>query len=359
MQLDNNTIQKWIPLVVILFFITIASRGLFLFILIPVIWVVLRYLKENRLLGSFQESMFQQKSGTNQANNNFNINSMSENIRNAVISGAGKSIKIGLLVVILVIAFLSSITIIGAGETGVVSLFGKVRDQELHSGFHLVNPLARVDKMSIRTEEYTMAKAATEGKKLGDDSITALTREGLTVSMDVTTFYHLDENRASDLYREVGLTYEEKIIRSEIRSAIREMVAQYEAKDIYSEKRSEAAKNILIYLNNKVKDRGIVIEDLLLRDVTLPANISQAIQEKLKAEQESQRYDFVLDKEKKEAERKVIEAQGQRDAQRIIDESLSAKYLDYLYINGLKDRQGTIYVPMNPSTGMPMFKGIE
>jgi regulator of protease activity HflC (stomatin/prohibitin superfamily) len=252
-----------------------------------------------------------------------------------------------------------SVTIIGAGQVGVVSLFGKVNDNEIKSGFNLINPLASVNKMSVRTEEYTMSKAGTEGKKAGDDSISALTKEGLTVSMDVTAFYHLEESKASDLYREVGLTYEEKIIRPEIRSAIREMVAQYEAKDIYSDKRSEAAKNILTYLNNKVRERGIVIEDMLIRDVTLPANLSQAIQEKLKAEQESQRYDFVLDKEKKEAERKVIEAQGQRDAQKIIDESLSAKYLDYLYINGLKDRQGTIYVPMNPSTGMPMFKGIE
>jgi regulator of protease activity HflC (stomatin/prohibitin superfamily) len=353
-KIDFKNSKLVVPFIVIVYII-ISIIGWKLLIAIGIgifIYFLSKKVKKNGGAYVFQNDQ--------NVNNNFNTNYMSETIRSAVINeGTGKLVKFGILGVIVVVLLFMSVTVIGAGETGVVSLFGKVNDNEIKSGIHLINPLASVNNMSVRTEEYTMSKASTEGKKTGDDSITALTKEGLTVSMDVTTFYHLEESKASDLYREVGLTYEEKIIRPEIRSAIREMVAQYEAKDIYSEKRSEAAKNILAYLNNKVRERGIVIEDLLIRDVTLPANLSQAIQEKLKAEQESQRYDFVLDKEKKEAERKVIEAQGQRDAQKIIDESLSAKYLDYLYINGLKDRQGTIYVPMNASTGMPMFKGIE
>jgi len=354
-KLDSEKFKSWLPFIGIVIFM-VASGGWSAFIFLLVIGIIAYYIFK-KIKGGNIANVFQANNSS--FNNNFNKNNMSDSIKNAVVEGGGKFFKLGSVFVVIGILLFMSVTIIGAGQVGVVSLFGKVSDNEIKSGIHLINPLASVNKMSVRTEEYTMSKVGAEGKKVGDDSISALTKEGLTVSMDVTAFYHLEESRASDLYREVGLTYEEKIIRPEIRSAIREMVAQYEAKDIYSEKRSEAAKNILAYLNNKVRERGIVIEDMLIRDVTLPANLSQAIQEKLKAEQESQRYDFVLDKEKKEAERKVIEAQGQRDAQKIIDESLSAKYLDYLYINGLKERQGTIYVPMNPSTGMPMFKGIE
>lgn len=254
--------------------------------------------------------------------------------------------------------FFASIIIIEAGETGVYSLFGKVKEKELSSGFHLVIPLAKVTKMSIRTEEYTMSTAQNEGKRKGDDAITSLTKEGLSIDLDMTVLYRINENKASDIYRTVGLTYEEKIIRPTIRTSIRDVIAQYEAKDIYSEKRQEAAQQILEKLKKEIEDRGIIIEEVLLRNVQLPANLAQSIQEKLQAEQEAQKYDFILVKEKKEKERKIIEAEGQRDSQKIINESLSNNYLYYLYIKDLKDRQGTIYVPTNPSTGMPLFRDL-
>jgi regulator of protease activity HflC (stomatin/prohibitin superfamily) len=248
--------------------------------------------------------------------------------------------------------------IVDAGETGVYSLFGKVKDEELRSGFHLVIPLAKVTKMSIRTEEYTMSMAQTEGRKTGDDSIEALTKEGLKINLDITVLYHLIEEKASEAYSELGLLYDEKIIRPTIRTAIRDVIALYEAKDIYSEKREEAVKRIEEEVRRQLESRGITIESVLLRNVTLPANLAQAIQEKLQAEQEAQKYDFILEKEKKEKERIVIEAEGQRDAQKIINESLSTNYLYYLYINDLKSREGTIYVPTNPSTGMPLFRDL-
>jgi prohibitin 1 len=178
----------------------------------------------------------------------------------------------------------------------------------------------------------------------------------LNLTLDITVLYHLNSDKASGLYREVGLDFEQKIIRPEIRSIIREIIAFYEAKDIYSERRDEVVQKILDKLKEKLIVRGIAVEDVLLRDVTLPANLAQSIQEKLQAEQESQKYDFILQKEKKEADRKRIEAAGQRDSQKIINESLTTNYLYYQYINTLKDRQGTIYVPTNPSTGMPQFK---
>ena len=271
-------------------------------------------------------------------------------------ANAKKAVAGAIAGVLLLWLFFASIVIVDAGETGVYSLFGKVKNEELSSGFHLVIPLAKVTKMSIRTEEYTMSIAQGEGRKAAADAITSLTKEGLSVDLDMTVLYRLQEDKASDVYRKVGLDYDEKIIRPSIRTSIRDIIAQYEAKDIYSKKRQEAALEILEALKTDLDPRGITIEEVLLRNVALPANLAQAIQDKLQAEQEAEKYDFILVKEKKEKERKVIEAEGQRDAQKIINESLTTNYLYYLYIKELKEREGTIYVPTNPSTGMPLFR---
>lgn len=296
---------------------------------------------------------------TNLSNKN-NMTSQMPNVENysRELGGARKIAKIVMLVILGIWIISSLVVIVGAGETGVYTLFGKVKDQELSSGFHLINPLAKIQKMNIRTEQYTMSISQSEGQKVGNDAISALTKEGLEVNIDFTALYHLDEPKASDIYREVGLDYVDKIIRPEIRGIIRTIVSQYEAKELYSEKRQEASNKIFSDLKEKINPRGVILEEAVIRNVGLPASLAKAIQEKLASEQEAQKYDFVLDKEKKEAERKRIEAEGQRDAQKIIDESLSAEYLNYLYIKELKDRQGTIYVPVNPSSGMPLFKGI-
>lgn len=270
-----------------------------------------------------------------------------------------KKILFGIVVLLVVVFFFNAVSIIPAGTTGVEQLFGKVYDAELGSGFHIINPLASVTKMSIRTEQYTMSIAPTEGQVKGDDSIASLTKEGLEVSVDFTALYRLEEDRAAEVYREVGLDYVGKLIRPEIRGVIRDVVSQYEAKDLYSEKRQEASIQMERLLKDRLEGRGIVIEQAVIRNVQLPASLAKAIQEKLASEQESQRYDFVLQKEQKEADRKRIEAEGQRDAQKIINESLSTEYLNYMYIRELKDRQGTIYVPTNPANGLPMFKGVE
>lgn len=270
-----------------------------------------------------------------------------------------KRIAYGVGVFLVFILIFNMVTIIPAGATGVVQIFGKVQDKEIQSGIHLINPLANVVKMSIRTEQYTMSIAPAEGQQKGDDSISSLTKEGLEVSIDFTALYRLEESRAADVYREVGLDYVGKLIRPEIRGVIRDIVSQYEAKELYSEKRQEASARMFSLLTERLGSRGVIIEQAVIRNVQLPASLAKAIQEKLAAEQESQRYDFVLEKEKKEADRKRIEAEGQRDSQKIIDESLSPEYLNYMYIRELKDREGTIYVPINPSNGLPMFKGIE
>lgn len=288
-------------------------------------------------------------------NQTININPNMPNIDFGKFKNTGKIIAVAILLIIILAI---SIVIIPAGETGVYHLFGKVKDKEFSSGIHLKNPLAKITKMSIRTEEYTMSIVKGEGRVDAADAIKALTKEGLEVDLDITVLYHLDEKKASDVFKDIGLGYEQKILRPGIRSGIREVVANYEAKDIYSTKREESAVKILEKLKSDIDPRGIIIEEVLLRNVNLPAKLSNAIQEKLTAEQESQKYEFILQKETKEAERKRIEAAGQRDAQKIINESLSSNYLNYLYIKELKDREGTIYVPVSPQSGMPMFKGL-
>ncbi len=291
-------------------------------------------------------------------NNNKNMNE-TINLDDLKNKGNFKKLFGGVIIAIAVLwLFFSSIIIIDAGETGVYSLFGRVKDKELSSGFHLVIPLARIHKMTIRTEEYTMSILTGEGKIARDDSIAALTKEGLNVDLDITVLYKLNEEQASDVYKDVGLNYEEKIIRPIIRSSIRGVIAQYEAKELYSEKRQEATQGIADSLKLEIESRGIIIEDVLLRNIQLPTNLANSIQEKLQAEQESQKYEFLLQMEEKEKQRKIIEAEGQKEAQRIINQSLTQNYLYYLYINELKDREGTIYVPTSPSTGMPMFRNL-
>jgi len=248
--------------------------------------------------------------------------------------------------------------VIEAGQTGVQSLFGKVKDTEYSSGFHVKNPLVKITKMNIRTQEYTMSISQGEGNKFGADAITSLTKEGLSVDLDITVLYNLKEENASDVYRDVGVSYEDVIIRPQIRSVIREVIAKYSAKDIYSEKREEATNEILQKLKERLGARGIEAEEVLLRNIQLPENLANSIQQKLQAEQDAERYDFILDKEQKEAQRKRVEAEGQRDAQKIINESLTTRYLEYLYIESLKEREGTIYVPTNPDNGTPLFRGI-
>ncbi len=294
-----------------------------------------------------QNSNIKTASYTDTSNNKFiNMNNMKGKILGAV----------GVFIVVIIL--FNIFIVIPAGSTGVRTLFGKVKDKEISAGLHVINPLEHIERMTIRTEEYTMSGMQGEGQKVGADQISALTNEGLPIDLDITVFYHLTENKASDVYKELGLKYQEKIIRPEIRSIIREIIAQYNAKDVYSEKRAEVSQRIQERMVESIEPRGIAIEQVLLRNVTLPAKLSASIQEKLQAEQDAQKYDFILEKEKKEADRKRIEAEGQRDAQITISESLTPKYLQYMYIKELKEREGTIYVPTG-GDGLPLFKSVQ
>lgn len=264
-----------------------------------------------------------------------------------------------LLIILGIVIFLLPliVVIVDAGEVGVQSTFGNVSDRVLRSGLNIKSPFTKVIRLSTRTEEYTMSEVADEGEVTGDDSIQALASDGATLWLDVTIFYRLKDTEAPKIYKELGLNFDEKIIRPEIRSKIREVVSRYPVNDIYSTKRGEIQSTIQTELKESLANRGIEVEDTLLRRVNLSQTLFASIELKLTAQQKAQQKEFEIEEAKKEAERRQVEAEGQREAQRIINESLSDQYLYYLYIQSLGENGNVTYVPTEG--GVPLFKNVD
>jgi regulator of protease activity HflC (stomatin/prohibitin superfamily) len=249
---------------------------------------------------------------------------------------------IGLFRVILVIGIFagvifSALVQIGPGQIGVTILFGGVQDNVLKSGLNLVNPLVEVEKLDVKTQAYTMSGVKDEGAVKGDDAIITLSSDGLTLKLDVTVWFRLSENDAPNLLRTLGIDYVEKIVRPASRTALRDVSVRYTATDIYSSKRDDFANDITKNLEKSFEGRGIVLEKVLLRNVELPDKVKEAIDEKIAAEQRAQQMVYVLQKEKQEAERKQVEARGVSEAQKIISSTISPQYLQWKYIETLKD----------------------
>jgi regulator of protease activity HflC (stomatin/prohibitin superfamily) len=240
-------------------------------------------------------------------------------------------------IIILIGILTSCIVQIEAGEVGVKKLFGKVQNDVLGSGLHFINPLLKVEKMDIRTQNYTMSGVHDEGAKAADDAIRALTADGLEVVIDLTVLYRVLPTDAPRIVRESGLNYTDKIVRPLTRTKIRDNTVYYEAVSLYSSKRDEFQARIFKSIETDFKSRGLVLEQLLVRNITLPQMVKTAIEQKITAEQDAQKMQFVLAKERQEAERKRVEAQGISDYQRIINESLTDRQLQYEQIKALKD----------------------
>jgi len=232
--------------------------------------------------------------------------------------------------------FTSCIKQIDAGEIGVKSLFGKVQDDVLYSGLNVVNPLIEVDKMDVKTQNYTMSAVHNEGDVAGDDAIRALTADGLEVVIDLTVLYRVLATEAPKIVKETGLDYKEKIVRPITRTKIRDNAVYFTAVDLYSTRRDEFQTKIYKSIEESFKQRGLVLEQLLVRNISLPAMVKTSIEEKIKAEQDAQKMEYVLQKEKQEAERKRVEAQGIADYQRIMSSGLTDKQLQYEQIQVMK-----------------------
>lgn len=249
----------------------------------------------------------------------------------------GKGIRV-LSFVLIAIGVLSSCFVqIDAGNVGVKSLFGKVQNDVLNSGLHFVNPLVSVRELDVKTQNYTMSGIHDEGQKSGDDAIRVLTADGLEVTIDLSVLYRVVPDDAPKLIREIGVNYEDKIVRPITRTRIRDNAVYYEAIALYSTKRDEFQNRIFKTIDEDFRKRGLLLENLLVRNITLPGPVKAAIERKIEAEQEAQKMQFVLQKEKQEAERKRVEAQGISDYQRIISESLTDKQLQYEQIKAYKE----------------------
>lgn len=249
---------------------------------------------------------------------------------------------IGLVRVIIVLAIVAAIVFasvvqIGPGSVGVTILFGNVQENVLHSGLNFVNPLVEVEKLDVKTQAYTMSGIKDEGAVKGDDAITTLSSDGLSLKLDVTVWFRLNDGDAPNLLRTVGTDYVEKIVRPATRTALRDVSVKYPATDIYSSKREDFTGEITKNLEKSFEGRGIVLEKVLLRNVELPEKIREAIDEKIAAEQRAQQMVYVLQKEKQEAERKQVEAHGIAEAQKIISNTINPQYLQWKYIETLKD----------------------
>ncbi len=217
-------------------------------------------------------------------------------------------------VLFLLLAVVQCLTIIPAGHVGVVDFFGRVSPQSLPAGIQVRNPLATIVKMSVQTQE-------------AKETMEVPSKEGLTVGLEASVLFHLDPDQAPEVYRSVGVNYVEILLEPQFRSVTRGVTATYEAKALYTSERGHLAQLLTDELAATVSPRGVVVENTPLRQLSLPKNLSDSIEQKLQAEQESQRMEFVLQRERQEAERKRIEAQGIADFQRTVSEGISDQLL--------------------------------
>ena len=236
-----------------------------------------------------------------------------------------------LVAVLLIVAgFITKMIVqIEPGQIGVKTLFGKVQNDVIRSGLHFINPFMEVIRLDVKTQNYTMSGVHDEGAKSNDDAIRVLTADGLEVTIDLTVLYKLLPSEAPSLIKETGQDYTDKIVRPLTRTKIRDNAVYYDAVSLYSTKRDEFQQRIFKSIDEDFKKRGLVLEQLLVRNITLPQSVKATIEQKINAEQDAQKMQFVLQKERQEAERKRVEAQGISDYQRIINTGLTSQQLQY------------------------------
>jgi regulator of protease activity HflC (stomatin/prohibitin superfamily) len=252
------------------------------------------------------------------------------------------------LFVALFIALIQFFTIIPAGHTGVVDFLGYVSDVTLKPGVNLVNPMANVEKMSIKTQELK-------------EVMNVPSKEGLGVELEISLLFKLDSDKANEIYKTVGPNYAEIILTPQFRSVVRGVTARYEAKALYTASREKLAGEIVSELEKLVGPRGITIEQAPLRQIVLPSRLTQSIEEKLQAEQESQRMAFILKKEEQEAERKRIEAKGIADFQDIVTRGISDQLLRWKGIEATEklanSQNSKVIIIGSSKDGLPIILG--
>jgi regulator of protease activity HflC (stomatin/prohibitin superfamily) len=264
-------------------------------------------------------------------------------------------IKTAGILVILIGISIASVVQVEPGEVGVQKLFGKVNKNILESGLNVINPLVKVVMFDIKTENYTMSGVTDEGNKLGDDAIRVLSADGLEVIVDLTVLYKVIPSEAPRLLQEVGTDYRNVLVRPICRTKIRDNAVYYDAVALYSTKRDEFQSRIFSTIESNFKERGLLLEQLLVRNITLPASVKATIESKINAEQDAQKMTFVLQKERQEAERKRVEAQGIADYQRILSTGLSDRLLQYEMIKAISASPNAKLIFMTNGKNLPIL----
>jgi prohibitin 1 len=261
------------------------------------------------------------------------------------LTGAGKKILQFSIVVFALILLMSSTTSIPTGNVGVLTLFGRVTGETLPEGIHLMNPLKSVQKLSVQTQSVK-------------ESANVPSNEGLILALDTSLLFRLDKNKAAFVYQTVGDNYAEKIVEPTLRAAIRAATSAHTANALYTNARELVQQQIQDELTVQLAPRGVIVENVLLRDVQLPAMLKGSIEAKQQAEQDALRMSFILQKEKQEAERKRIEAQGIADFQKIVATGISPQLLEWKGIEATEKLAGStnakIVIIGNPKNGLPL-----
>lgn len=217
-----------------------------------------------------------------------------------------------------------SCTCVPAGHVTVLDTFGSVNEKELQPGIHWpINPMSSRIEMETRTQEVK-------------ETLKVPTKEGLMAGLDVSILYKIDPTKADEIYKNLSINYEEVVLVPNLRNIARDVIANYQSEDLYSSNRSKIAADITSQLKEAYDERGIILESVLLRDVTLPAEVTAAIERKISAKQSAEQMQYVLEKETQESERKRVEAKGIADAQDIISKNLTPEYLQWRYITTLE-----------------------
>jgi len=275
-------------------------------------------------------------------------------------------IELILITVSVAILFSAFFTIVPTGHVGIPVIFSDVQPVYLDQGLNFINPIADVKKISIQTQEYTMSHVSDEGKYHGDDAVSALSKDNLMLTIEITVVYSLNKSDVWWLYQQVGMGYEDKIIRPSIRSSVRSVVSRFLASEAYSTKRDELSPLIQIKILEDISQSlggktPIMVSSVLLRDINPPEQIKKAIEEKLAAEQAAQKMVFVLQKEEQEAKRKSIEAQGIADFQKIVTSGISQPLLEWKGIEATEKLAASpnakIIIIGNSKNGLPIILG--
>src|SRR5207302_6660150 len=213
-----------------------------------------------------------------------------------------KLIGIAVVGLIVLILLFNSVNRVSTGHVGVLTLFGRVTGETLPEGMHLINPLKTNNELSIQTQTIK-------------ESASTPSSEGLMMNLDTSLIYHLTPDRAAEVFQKIGADYENVVVEPTLRSAIREATASHSANALYTGEREMVGKQIFEQVNEQLTKRGLTVENVLLRDIQLPATLKASIEAKQQAEQEALAMNFRLQKETQEAQRKRIEAAGVRDFQ--------------------------------------------